>query len=79
MPVRFAPLVQIAVNAGEREVAKLVGAAVFHRDDVLDLKPRDERLHLGQLAILTTKARPLTHLPPRPLVHYEARRLRAFA
>ena len=68
-PGQVRALVQIAVDAGEREVPEVVTATMFSRQDVFGLELVDGRLRLGQLAILAPVASPLPDVVPRPLVH----------
>lgn len=68
VPGQVGALVQIAVDAGEREVCGGVTAAVLSRQDVLDLELDDGRLRLAQLAILAPVASPLPDVVPRPLI-----------
>jgi hypothetical protein len=78
-PGQVRTLVQIAIDAGEREVCEIVTATVLSRQNVFDLEFGDGGLRLGQLAIFTAMASPLPDMLPRLLVHYEASRRRAFA
>jgi hypothetical protein len=76
---KVCPLVQIAVNTGEREIGKPVSASVLLRHDMLNLESGERRLHLSQLAILTPITSTSSHPPPRLLIDHEANKRRALA
>lgn len=72
-------LVQIAGDAGEREISRVVTASVLPRQDVLDLESGDGRLRLGPLAILAPIAGALADEQTRLLIDHDARSRRALA
>jgi len=50
-PRQVRAFVKIAVNASQRQVVQVVSAAMNPRDNVLDVKSRQRRIFLSQLAI----------------------------
>lgn len=51
---KIATLVKIAVRTRQGKIIELIAAAVFLRDDVLDVKCNQRRIGLRTMAILTT-------------------------
>lgn len=64
---------EIAVLASERQVPKIVRAAVFYGDNVLDMECIDI-IVLAQLAVLALIARPVRHYCARDIMHEMIRR-----
>jgi hypothetical protein len=60
-PSEIAPLVKIALGACQRQIIKLVGSAMFARDDVINLQGNQGRVCLTALTILTTIISTLAH------------------
>jgi hypothetical protein len=61
--------VEVAVNAGEAEIALVVRTAMFERPDVIDMKGGQGRIVLMDLAILAAVVGTLPHESPRGGVH----------
>lgn len=58
------PLEQIAVVAGEREVAALIQATVLARDDVLDVVGKERLPRFRHAAVFAATAGALANHPP---------------
>ena len=64
-----APLVQIAVNTGQREIIQLIVPAVLFRQNVLDVERGQGRLILMETTIFTAVSSTLADGPTRGGVH----------
>jgi hypothetical protein len=72
MPVRFGPLVQVVLVAGQRQVVRGVPAPVLLGNDVFDVEGEKRVVVLVQPAVFAAVGRPATHQFSRGLVHQEA-------
>src|SRR5438445_6510050 len=70
-PGQIWPFSQIAIRAGERQIARVVSPAMLFRNDVFDMETQLRKL-LSQVAILTTLAGPLTDELAQRGVHQAA-------
>lgn len=65
--------VQIAVVTGERQIFRIITAAMLTRHDVLDVKFVERLRALRKPAVLATIARPLPDEYPCRRIHHAAR------
>src|SRR5262245_17936888 len=76
------PLCPVAFRAGVTECVRIVGAAMLHGDDVLNMKGQEVVVVFVQAAVLTAAAGPLANEGPESGVHHSrgewARSCRAF-
>ncbi len=68
-PSEVAPFVQIAVGAGQSQVAEIIVAAVLARDDVLNLQRNERRIGLSVLTIFAAVTRSGPHGGTRGGIH----------
>ena len=61
-PGQVCAFVQIAVDAGKREVLEIISPAVYLRHNVLNVKCRKRRIVLMQAAILASVVSALSNL-----------------
>jgi hypothetical protein len=64
-----APFVQIAVNASQRKIVKVVTSAMFSWKNMLDMQSGQRRLVLMQSAILASEVCPAANLTSHGGVH----------
>jgi hypothetical protein len=69
-PCQVRPLGPVAFRTGQTEVLRIVGAAVLHGDDVLDVKRLELILVLVKQAVFAAAASPLPDKGSERIVHH---------
>ena len=71
-PGEVRAFVKAAPVAGKREIVETVSAAVFARNDVVDMKRSKRRGTLSQLAVFAATSRALPHQSADCTLHQDA-------